>query len=257
MLEPHCRVCGLDQGEPIWGVDGASPTFGICDCCGCEFGNQDSLPTATRAYREKWLASGGEFHDAKRKPATWNRDAQLRVVPHFLTRIFDGRPGDGRQTLELRDNPRVGDDGGTIVEFACESGSTWRASLPSGLTSLVRVLVMPGAPTRAVVLSSGTVCVVDTEARRIVEQFGCTICEAVVTPLEDAIIFADDLTVLRYDTPGEVRWQSPRISWDGIKDIRVNEMSVHGLAYDVLEDRWEPFELDLYDGRVLAGMSFG
>jgi hypothetical protein len=41
-VETRCRVCGLDQQSPPWGVDGKSPTYAICDCCGVEFGYEDS-----------------------------------------------------------------------------------------------------------------------------------------------------------------------------------------------------------------------
>ena len=41
--ETHaCRVCGLCYEDQQWGVDGASPTYEFCDCCGVEFGYDDS-----------------------------------------------------------------------------------------------------------------------------------------------------------------------------------------------------------------------
>lgn len=45
---PHCRVCGLDQRELPWGEDGTSLTFAICDCCGVEFGYEDSAGEAVQ-----------------------------------------------------------------------------------------------------------------------------------------------------------------------------------------------------------------
>ena len=47
-----CRVCGLDQGEPIWGEDGRTPTYGICSCCGVEFGYGDEDRENCRTIRK-------------------------------------------------------------------------------------------------------------------------------------------------------------------------------------------------------------
>jgi hypothetical protein len=63
-----CRVCGLAQDESPWGVDGRSPNYVICDCCGVEFGYGDCTKESTRAYRTKWLASGAEWRYAHRGP---------------------------------------------------------------------------------------------------------------------------------------------------------------------------------------------
>ncbi|WP_407906848.1 hypothetical protein [Escherichia coli] len=37
-----CRVCGAEQPEAPWGDDGETPTYDICNCCGVEFGYEDS-----------------------------------------------------------------------------------------------------------------------------------------------------------------------------------------------------------------------
>jgi hypothetical protein len=76
-----CRVCGLLQEEPPWGTDGASPTFGICDCCGVEFGYEDATPAATRRYRETWLGRGAPWTSPKEKPAGWSLERQLEQIP--------------------------------------------------------------------------------------------------------------------------------------------------------------------------------
>ena len=33
-----------------------TPSFGICDCCGVEFGYEDATPEAAGACRRSWLA---------------------------------------------------------------------------------------------------------------------------------------------------------------------------------------------------------
>jgi len=73
-----CRVCGLKQEAPPWGLDERSPTFEICDCCGIEFGYEDSSPSSIKKYRESWLASGAQWFNPKKRPTNWNLDEQLK-----------------------------------------------------------------------------------------------------------------------------------------------------------------------------------
>jgi hypothetical protein len=77
----RCRVCGLVQREPPWGLDGQSPSFNICPCCGVEFGYEDSDPSALASYRSSWLANGATWFRPKERPAGWSLDDQLAEVP--------------------------------------------------------------------------------------------------------------------------------------------------------------------------------
>ncbi|OLY94437.1 hypothetical protein [Cnuella takakiae] len=76
----RCRVCGLEQIEKPWGDDGATPSFEICDCCGVEFGYEDSTELSIKRYREDWLRRGGEWFDKKAKPIDWSLDEQIKYV---------------------------------------------------------------------------------------------------------------------------------------------------------------------------------
>ena len=80
--EAHrCRVCGLLLEEPPWGLDGRTPLFNFCPCCGVEFGYQDATPLGARRFREAWLASGAQWEDPQLRPAIWDVLEQLRNVP--------------------------------------------------------------------------------------------------------------------------------------------------------------------------------
>ena len=60
----HCRVCGYEPVEPPWGLDGRTPSFDYCPCCGVEWGYQDSSPVGTERFRSAWLEVGGPWRDA-------------------------------------------------------------------------------------------------------------------------------------------------------------------------------------------------
>jgi hypothetical protein len=77
----RCRVCGWLLREPPWGVDGRTPLFDYCPCCGVEFGYQDATPSGARSYRERWMARGAPWNDLTERPSDWSLDAQLGEVP--------------------------------------------------------------------------------------------------------------------------------------------------------------------------------
>jgi hypothetical protein len=80
MNEHNCKVCGLYIEELPWGIDGKSPSYEICDCCGVEFGNEDYSTESILLYREKWLKDGANWFRPKEKPKYWNLKEQLGKV---------------------------------------------------------------------------------------------------------------------------------------------------------------------------------
>lgn len=76
----RCKVCGFCQDHPPWGADGNTPSFGICDCCGVEFGYEDSTPAAAGAYRRSWLARGAPWLCEATRPPEWNLEQQLAAI---------------------------------------------------------------------------------------------------------------------------------------------------------------------------------
>lgn len=58
-----CRVCGYEPPDPPWGMDGNSPTFVFCSCCGVEWGYGDATPKAIMAHRARWLSEGALWYE--------------------------------------------------------------------------------------------------------------------------------------------------------------------------------------------------
>lgn len=76
-----CRVCGAELLDASWGDDGESPTFDICDCCGVEFGYEDSTLHGIKKYRAKWLGGGAKWNHKKSEPEKWSVEEQLSHIP--------------------------------------------------------------------------------------------------------------------------------------------------------------------------------
>jgi hypothetical protein len=78
----NCRVCGLTQDDLPWGIDGNSPNYEICDCCGVEFGNEDYKYESVLKYRENWIKKGMLWFNKKNKPLEWDFEKQFSsIVP--------------------------------------------------------------------------------------------------------------------------------------------------------------------------------
>jgi hypothetical protein len=75
-----CRVCGLDQGEPVW-EDETTPLFIICPCCGTESGYHDCCLEAIRVQRARWLTNPEKWHFSEDKMADWDVKEQMKNIP--------------------------------------------------------------------------------------------------------------------------------------------------------------------------------
>lgn len=77
-----CHVCGAPLGDfAPWGEDGLSPTHGICDCCGVEYGYEDYNLSSLITFKANWLSSGGQWKNPKAKPMGLSLERQLQCVP--------------------------------------------------------------------------------------------------------------------------------------------------------------------------------
>jgi hypothetical protein len=94
---PCCGYVGLDYpayakttgfpievtGEPPYLLTLGDPSYGVCPCCGFEFGNDDdpggNIPGSTFSeYLGAWIAEGSAWFDAKKRPEGWDLREQLR-----------------------------------------------------------------------------------------------------------------------------------------------------------------------------------
>ena len=72
---------------------------------------------------------------------------------------------------------------------------------------------------------------------------------AVSVPVElenGSILLSDDIGVEIINDKG-IEWTSPRISWDGIEDLKLNGNVLTGLSYDPTDEivEWKTFEINL------------
>lgn len=79
-------ICGFPWSETEE-VEEVRNSFDICDCCGCEYGYDD-----TSAYREQWLKRGAPWWNKKERPPQWYLDRQLQnIITDWDNRRLDLR----------------------------------------------------------------------------------------------------------------------------------------------------------------------
>ena len=103
-----------------------------------------------------------------------------------------------------------------------------------------------------IVVAGGQAYHVDPETKDLLYQFGGIISEVVREPSRGLLIFADDLRLWAMSASG-VRWETERISWDGIRGLAIEGQSVMGEAYDPMSDGWRRFSVEIETGKVKGG----
>jgi len=250
--EMHCRVCGLRQDEAIWGVDGQGATFNICACCGCEFGYEDCLPDGVRRHREKWIASGGAWSDPIKRPAGWTIEGQLSKVPRFYFRTLPGLSGTGARPVQFSVMGTGGHSEGFVVEFTCANGQSWVGNFQGVRYGMSAVFTVPGRTDQAMVIAEGQAYAVEPETRTLVRTFGGQLAEVFYLPRREAMIFGNGQW-FECVGPEGVLWSTRRTSWDGMLEVSMDGDRLHGRAFDVINDCWCPFEVDIETGEVTGG----
>ena len=106
---------------------------------------------------------------------------------------------------------------------------------------------------RVVVLARGQGYVVDPDAPEDVSTFGYDFHEFFLLPELDAILFVGDLEIQAINKEGRW-WHTGRISWDGIRNIKIEPARLCGEAFTPVGDRWVPFTVDLTTGECQDGV---
>ena len=141
---------------------------------------------------------------------------------------------------------------GLVVRFSSEAGEDWIGNFHGGYGRADEILEHPDRR-RVIVLSCGQGYLVDPSAPEETATFGWDIHEFLSLPEFDAILFADDLGLETINKQG-LWWRTPRISWDGIRNLKVDGATLYGEAFTPVGEMWAPFSVDLRTGDCTDGV---
>lgn len=181
-------------------------------------------------------------------PHNWNVEVLLRPPLIAPTRQFvypQNVPGeeDALARGALYANVRPG-AGGTFLA-TCALGFTDR-SLPTGVWSCPN-------PDHLLAIAGGYGYLIDTTNPETCNFLPLRpVTGALATVPEGLLILAEFHTALAIGPEG-VRWQTRRLSWEGVTLREIRDGQLHGDGWDMFADREVPFTIDLRTGEHQGG----
>lgn len=107
--------------------------------------------------------------------------------------------------------------------------------------------------TDVIVVARGDACIVDPENRAVRDHIAGDVEQVIRAPSLELVVFRGmtDFKAIKADNSG---WRSPRISWDGLRNIKLRGSELFGEAYTPVQDAWVPFKLDILTGQCSDGI---
>lgn len=166
--------------------------------------------------------------------------------------VLPGLPPYGPMAISFTRNGAHEHREGLVVRFYPKASEPWVGNFIEGMTACNVVLDHPNE-TYVIVVAQGGACFVDPERRAVVDRMAGDIEQVIPVPLLGFVVFqrSTDFIAIGSDNSG---WDSPRISWDGFRNIEVRGTELFGEAYTPSGDAWVPFRLDLLTGHCTDGI---
>ena len=153
--------------------------------------------------------------------------------------------------------PVTGDDEpyysqGLAIRFYKDDNSDWVANFKPGWTGLNAIYEFENQK-NVLVIAGGTCFIMNPNESKPIDVFGVGY-ETVIKTLDGRLILQDitDITIVE---PNGEHWDTERISWDGLKDLKLEGNLITGLSFDPMYDKeeWVKFVLDLETRKVTGG----
>jgi hypothetical protein len=139
---------------------------------------------------------------------------------------------------------------GFVVEFLPHEPRHWTGNFQRGISEL-DVVFSHNSGNQHIVIAGGNAYLIETESGALAESFGGGIEWARHIAAPQGILYSNGVEfVLRRGV--EIVWKSNRISWDGIRNLNVDDAMLRGEGrhYD---DSWHAFNINLQTGLTTGG----
>lgn len=146
---------------------------------------------------------------------------------------------------------------GLIVRIHPTKGMEWIGIFAFGLLSRHGVSGLYACPRTSwlCVVSRGAGYLVNTSDPREAEQVGLEpILGVLPVPSQNRLVFHDFTRLAALGETG-LAWETPSLSWDGLKEVRVQGKQISGVGWDAGRGQWVPFEVALDTGNFEGGSS--
>ena len=169
--------------------------------------------------------------------------------------ILKGLPVYGSMHISITENNESYFSEGFVVRFFKNDNSNWVANFKPGWTGYNEIIEIENH-SNLIVIAGGTFYLMNPENEKPFEVFGVGFERSIKNNSGD-IILQDNTNLTIIGKDGKY-WTTERISYDGIKELKINGKIVTGLSYTPTSGKelWEEFKLDI-ETREIKGGSFG
>jgi hypothetical protein len=138
---------------------------------------------------------------------------------------------------------------GFVVQFGDGAG-VWVGNFQRGVTGFDLALVHPDGES-VIVVAGGQGYVIDPSSRQLTETFGVDVTGMIQSGAEQ-LVFSRFTDLEAFGRDG-ARWRTRRLSWDGLRSVRVEDGDLVGEGWTFAGDQWIAFRVDLDSGTAIGG----
>lgn len=167
--------------------------------------------------------------------------------------ILKGLPPYGPMYIPIAPDEEQLYSEGYVVKFRKSDGEEWVANFRPGWSDYYNIFDFPEHNT-VVVFAGGQGYIINPDEQKPKKSFGLTVKD-VIQKEDGSLVCSDDTHILVVDNKTGEIWNSARISWDGIKDLKLVHNKLSGQTYDPTNSNqpWSDFELDLETKEINGG----
>lgn len=169
--------------------------------------------------------------------------------------ILKSLPTYGPMYIPVTEDNRPYYSEGVPVKFYTHDETTWVANFEPGWTALTEILELEDSP-NLIVIARGLCYLMNPESTITPLAVFGTDYECLLEATKGRFVLQSS-TCLTIIEPTGAFWHSERISWDGIKELKIEGVVVTGISYDPMHDsdEWVPFSFDI-ETKELTGGSY-
>lgn len=168
-------------------------------------------------------------------------------------KLLDALPAYGPMYVAVTHTDEPFYSEGLVVRFYKSDKTEWVANFQHGWTNFSKVFDFPECKTVIVVAGGQGYCMSpDSETSKY--TFGLTISDVFQTESGN-LVFSDNISIIFFDKASGAFWHSDRISWDGLKDLKLSDNVLYGKAYDPTNslEEWSDFSINLKTKEIIGG----
>lgn len=181
-------------------------------------------------------------------------------APTWTAKILSGSPmiAPARQFIYPRPVPGEEDAlqrGAVFVEIKPASGGLYLVTCAIGFqTGPVASGIFPSPkPDEICIAAGGYVYLANTlNPAECIHVELRPVVEVITAPNVPALAFVGFHSIVIYGEEGQL-WQTPRLSWEGLTQVRVDGDTLHGLGWNMPEDKDVPFMVNLKTRETKGG----